>query len=167
MWFAQKWLFLRQDSNRNQTVKVPPIFLVSIRRRRALISKIGCFIVFGNKACSIPSLWGSFWAQLWKRGAWRQAGRARGAELALAAPSSPFQSCVSCPPHCTAPHTSWALSEAPALFYLPALKRAEKRVREWVWDGMCGQVESISCYCSVLPFIFRDRGNVQLRERCK
>ena len=38
--------------------------------------------------------------------AWRQAGGAQGAELVLATPSSPFESCVSSPLRCAAPHTS-------------------------------------------------------------
>lgn len=99
--------------------------------------------------------------------AWNRADNAQGAEPLLPVLSSLFESCVSSSPRCTAPHTSWAVSEAPAQLHLPALKRAEKRVREWVWDGVWGQVESISCYCTVFPFIFRDQGNVQLREQCK
>lgn len=57
-------------------------------------------------------------------------GPSTGAELALPVPGSPFRSRLPRTPRCPAPHTSSALSEAPARLYLPALKRAEKRVRE-------------------------------------
>lgn len=59
-WFPQKNLFLNQDSmnNRNQTECTPRFFLAPILRKQALISsETGCFVVFGSKACPIPSPW--------------------------------------------------------------------------------------------------------------
>lgn len=120
-----------------------------------------------TKICPFPSLWCSFWAQFWRGGMLGGRVVVQRELIWCWLCRAPFESCVSSSPHCAAPHTSWALSEAPAQLHLPALKRAEKRVREWVWDGVWGQVESISCYCSVFPFIYRDQGNVQLREQCK
>lgn len=150
----------------------PRFLLAPVLGKQALVSsEVGCFAVFGNKVCPVPP-WrrGSSRAHSWKRGALGAGGRGA-AEL----PGPCLRSSPGVSPAPPAPHAAQLRTRAglclkllrPAQLYLPALKRAEKRVRGRVWDGMWGRVESLRCDCSVCPFISRDPGKAQLPEQCK
>lgn len=133
--------------------------LAPLLRRPAPIYPGHVDLLYLEAQCAGPSSWCSFQSMLGGsvvvRGSWSGVSCA---EL--------LESCILVFPLSTAPHTSWAPSEAPPQLHSPALKRAKKRVREWVWDAVWGQVESLCT--SVLPFLlFKGPGSTQLREQCK